>query len=71
MKLNEYQSAAMRTKTYDRISAKSYAIAGLASEAGEVSGKWAKHIRDQGDFEQLKADLKKEAGDCLWMLAAS
>lgn len=70
MTLDEYAAAAMQTKTYGPLESKSYSIAGIASEAGEVNGKWAKYIRDNSDFEILRNDIKKETGDCLWMVAA-
>lgn len=62
-----------------------YAYAGLAEEAGEVLGKFAKFIRKHDgidpshakDWQVLKADLakyrediKKELGDVMWMVAA-
>jgi NTP pyrophosphatase (non-canonical NTP hydrolase) len=40
----------------------------LAAEAGEVVGKWAKHIRDGGPFPS--DDVIKEVGDVLWFCAA-
>lgn len=44
-----------------------YAMAGLAGEAGEVLGRWSKHIRDGGDESKFKSDLQKELGDVYWM----
>lgn len=56
-----------------------YPILGLAGEAGETAGKLSKHIRDSkvtmsgmvnlSDSE--RADMIKELGDCLWMIAAA
>lgn len=65
---NEYQAAAMRTCS---IPANSYgklmhAVFGLASEAGEVSGIFQKEY--QGHVFEAQ-HLKKELGDCLWMIA--
>ena len=55
-----------RTETADE----AYALLNLAAEAGEVLGKVAKHIRDGGDAEVLRQDIKKELGDVMWMVAA-
>jgi NTP pyrophosphatase (non-canonical NTP hydrolase) len=46
-----------------------YLIPGLAAEAGEVAGKYAKYIRDEGRITDLHIDLKKELGDVLWFCA--
>jgi NTP pyrophosphatase (non-canonical NTP hydrolase) len=65
----EYQTLAMRTcnippeQAHDRLC---HAVFGLTSEAGEVAGIMQKvyqgHAFDQGH-------MKKELGDCLWMIA--
>jgi NTP pyrophosphatase (non-canonical NTP hydrolase) len=47
-----------------------YALLNFAAEVGECLGKVAKFIRDGGDREKLKEDLKKELGDVLWHIAA-
>lgn len=70
MQLNEYQQQA---ETYALTGAKGlmYLVPGLAAEAGEVAGKWAKYLRD-GQFRDhvtLREDMKKELGDCLWFIA--
>jgi len=66
--LNKYQTEAMtfRTETADE----AYALLNLGAEAGEVLGKVAKHLRDGGDHEVLRQDIKKELGDVMWMVAA-
>lgn len=66
--MNSYQIQAMsfRTATADE----AYALLNLAAEAGEVLGKVAKHIRDGGDDEVLRQNIKKELGDVMWMVAA-
>ena len=66
--MNSYQIQAMsfRTATADE----AYALLNLAAEAGEVLGKVAKHIRDGGDDEALRQNIKKELGDVMWMVAA-
>ena len=66
--LNKYQTEAMtfRTPTADE----AYALLNLGAEAGEVLGKVAKALRDNGDHEVLRQDIKKELGDVMWMVAA-
>jgi NTP pyrophosphatase (non-canonical NTP hydrolase) len=46
-----------------------YLITGLAAEAGEVAGKYAKYIRDETSRKTLHEDLEKELGDVLWFVA--
>ena len=83
MTLDDYQKKAM---TFARFSSLDYPFDGLCEEVGEVFGKLAKAQRKWGEnkenvliqiqephFEaeiQLHNDLKKELGDCLWMLQA-
>lgn len=62
---NSYQEEAYKFKAYDNLL---YPILGLAEEAGEVCGKFAKAIRKGVDVNE--EDLKKELGDVLWMVAA-
>ncbi len=83
MSLNEYQRLAMTTcmESCDNIS---YMLLNLVGEVGEFASKVAKHIRKgkaeivdnrlvDGANDSLKqediADLRKEAGDCLWQIA--
>ncbi len=66
---NEYQKLAMRTcsipydKKDDRLN---HAVFGLSSEAGEVAGILQK-VYQGHPFD--KEHIKKELGDCLWMIA--
>ncbi len=66
---NEYQNLAMRTcsipyeKKNDRLL---HAVFGLTSEAGEVAGIMQK-VYQGHEFD--KEHIKKELGDCLWMIA--
>lgn len=75
MELNDYQDAAMLTRTddtYDENNVIIYPTLGLTGEAGEVSDKVKKVLRDNnGDFsvEQRKA-IALELGDTLWYAAA-
>ena len=83
MNMNEYQKQAM---TFAKFASLDYPFAGLTEETGEVLGKLAKaqrkHRMSQDGVlvsvelnmhewsQELKEALKKELGDCLWMLAA-
>jgi NTP pyrophosphatase (non-canonical NTP hydrolase) len=46
-----------------------YLFAGLAAEAGEVAGLYAKAVRD-GMQPEYKAKLVKELGDVSWFVAS-
>lgn len=75
---NEYQKLAMRTSSFDftnerfiqkdseRFDAIHHGVFGLCSEAGEVAGVYQKSY--QGHPVEVE-HLKKELGDCLWMIA--
>jgi len=68
--LDAYQEQAF---TYAQPSAKGlmYLIPGLAAEAGEVAGLYAKFLRDSNrDLNPLQDALMKELGDCLWFVAS-
>lgn len=65
----EYQRLAMRTCNIPYSQKKDmirHAVFGLASEAGEVSGIFQKEY--QGHTVDAE-HVKKELGDCLWMIA--
>lgn len=81
--LNEYQRRAMTT-CMDSCDNFSYMMLNLVGEVGEFASKIAKHIRKEkaeivdnrlcdGADKMLTrndiADLRKEAGDCLWQLS--
>lgn len=72
MQLNYYQDAAIETllPSADNLT---YLVAGLAAEAGEVAGKYAKYFRDSdkspAEYFKLREDLIKELGDMLWFVA--
>lgn len=66
---NEYQKLAMRTCSipYDKKNDHlNHAVFGLTSEAGEVAGILQK-VYQGHPFD--KEHIKKELGDCLWMIA--
>ena len=48
-----------------------YPVFGLAEEAGEVAGKFAKAVRDNEGVidEERKREIVKELGDILWFVA--
>lgn len=66
MNLNEYQQEALQFQL-DTSKSLSYLINGLAAEAGEVCGHYAKQIRDDVDKSDL---IVKEIGDVMWFCAA-
>lgn len=72
MELNSYQNDAMRTAIYPIDRGLDYAINGLTGEAGELSGSYAKAIRDDNGYitPSRKEHLLMELGDILWMCAA-
>lgn len=70
MTLDEYQEHCAKTALPSSNSLL-YLIPGLAAEAGEVAGHWAKYIRAGAnrDFDPPKDKIIKELGDCLWFIA--
>ena len=65
--LNAYQKAAAKTAIYKAEHSILYPALGLGGEAGEVSNKVKKMLRD-GTFN--KQDIADELGDVLWYIAA-
>ena len=67
--LNEYQKMAMETAIYPQPII--YPTLGLTGEAGEVSDKVKKVIRDNNSVftEDRKKEIAKEVGDVLWYIA--
>lgn len=66
---NNYQKLAMRTCSIpysDKGAMLNHAVFGLTSEAGEVSGILQK-VYQGHDVDPMH--IKKELGDCLWMIA--
>jgi NTP pyrophosphatase (non-canonical NTP hydrolase) len=68
MKGNEYQKLAARTinKELTNIEQERHALLGLASEVGELHGLYQKAYQGHPLDDEY---VKKEAGDCLWMIA--
>ena len=48
-----------------------YPVMGLTEEAGEVAGKYAKALRDNGGFitPEVSDAIDKELGDVLWFVS--
>lgn len=85
MTINEYQSKAHtfscyeKPITYENVGSQTvtheldwvYPALGLAEEAGEVAGKFAKAVRDDcGKItEERRLAIKKELGDVCWFVA--
>lgn len=73
MTLDEYQDLALETAVYADKFAVIYTALKLSGEAGEVSEKIGKRLRDHdGDFSdaEWRQSVKKELGDVLWYVAA-
>lgn len=70
--MNEYQTLALRTAApKTKHNELFHLLLGLVGEAGEISEKMKKIIRDH-DSDESKidaADLKKELGDVMWYVA--
>lgn len=76
MNFREYQAATTTTAIYPNPGsgdwdAITYAVLGLASEAGEVAGKLKKALRDDGGAitSTRRAAIIDELGDVLWYVA--
>jgi len=72
MTFDEYQKGAISTAIYGEGNAIIYPTLGLTGEAGEVSEKVKKVLRDKsGEFSnEVKQAIAKELGDVLWYIAA-
>lgn len=70
---NEYQDKAHTFAEYMGLENDdwTYPVMGLAEEAGEVSGKFAKAVRDcKGEISaERRMEIIKELGDVCWMVA--
>lgn len=74
---NEYQKEAHKTSKYSVAIIEgneypyAYPVAGLAEEAGEVAGKFAKAVRDESGIisDERKEAIIKELGDVCWFIA--
>tara|TARA_B100001059_G_C17483309_1_gene402731 strand:- start:97 stop:456 length:360 start_codon:yes stop_codon:yes gene_type:complete len=67
--MNGYQADTQVTAMYPEDKAFEYLIAGIGGEVGELQSKYAKYIRDDLDFTQVKEGMKAELGDILWFIA--
>lgn len=71
MELEEYQKRALETAIYPKKMKVIYPALGITGEAGEVSDKVKKVIRDNdGEFtDEKKKEIAMELGDVLWYVA--
>lgn len=81
IRIDDYQKIAHETADYpsgriglddtNHIVNYIYPALGLAEEAGEVVGKYAKAVRDNGGVidEERKTEIIKELGDVCWFVA--
>ena len=76
MELNAYQRRARATALYPDETKLLYPVLKLAGEAGEVSEKLGKAMRDRGWSpgqelpDEVRDDLVRELGDVLWYVAS-
>lgn len=69
---DRYQKLSRKTAIYPNIGKNFvYPTLGIADEAGEVTGKIKKAIRDDGGkiTEERRSEISKELGDVLWYIA--
>ena len=74
MDIDQYQEQAAQTAIYpgkDSIAGLTYTALGLAGEAGEISNKVKKILRDDNGVvtNEKRQDLIGELGDVLWYVA--
>lgn len=72
MDFDTYQKLSRKTAIYPNIGNNFvYPTLGIADEAGEVTGKIKKAIRDDGGIitRERKKEILKELGDVLWYMA--
>ena len=72
MNLNEYQSKSRKTALYPNVGSNPiYPTLGLTGEAGEVSDKVKKVLRDRNGIfdEDAKLAIMFELGDVLWYVS--
>ncbi|NCD01172.1 hypothetical protein EOL94_03725 [bacterium] len=72
MTFNDYQKESRKTAVYpDLDNNYIYPTLGLSGEAGEVSEKIKKIIRDKGGIisDEDKKEIAKELGDVLWYIS--
>lgn len=71
MTLNEYQEKALETAVYPQEQRIIYPTLGLTGEAGEVSDKVKKVLRDKGGVfdEETRKAIALEVSDVCWYIA--
>lgn len=69
--LNDYQEKALTYAIYPENLTYIYPCIGLSGEAGEVSEKVKKILRDKGGImtDQDRTEIAKELGDVLWYVS--
>ena len=69
MKASNYQVQAKETAIFPKDKALEYLTLGLVGEAGEISNKVKKVIRDGNRLNNPKQNVRDEIGDVLWYCA--
>lgn len=72
MKVKNYETEALSTAIYPQEQNILYPTLGLTGEAGEVSDKVKKVLRDNNGIftDEIKKELAKELGDVAWYIVA-
>lgn len=66
--IKEYQQFTPKTFIVPPEKALTYLFTGLAAEAGEVAGVYAKYVRKDFDVEVMTERVEKELGDVLYFV---
>lgn len=69
MNIKEYQKFTPTTALYPKEMEDYYLSTGLAAEAGEVAGVYAKYFRGDYTRQVLIQKVKKELGDNMWFIS--
>lgn len=71
MTFDEYEEVALKTANLKRQNELFHLVLGLNGEAGEISEKFKKWVRDNDSNEEKidKQDIAKELGDVLWYVS--
>lgn len=72
MTFDEYEKIALKTADLKRQNELFHLVLGLSGEAGEISEKFKKWVRDDSAEESKinTQDIAKELGDLLWYITA-
>ena len=69
LSVEEYQQWTPHTMVVSWVAREPYLLVGLAAEAGEIAGHYAKYKRGDFDQEELLRRLRPEVGDMMYFLS--